>query len=605
MGTLRHGAADVAVNRGQVEGESHLVEEQLAALARSGGALRRALAALAARLVAGRAYEPLGYARLGDYARERLGLSARMLQELARVDASLAALPGLETALAVGRLPWSKVRLIARCASAENESFFIARAEHMSVRALERELRAVARGALEGGGACDEEGASLDPVEHIALRVPARVAFKWQRMRRHAAQVAGESAPAATVLEWVTAEVLAGLPESLLESDVDESDGVAPVGVAEGESRGAANACARHGDAEPPGGEGSNAVPAFLRSLVEGLEALDPFGLDTRLRRVIRLEQRRDTELAPLLRVVTDCEHEWRCCYQTRDAYARERLGMSARKARALLRLERVGDVCPELRDAYRAGVLSWVQAQLLARLVVGGDAENHDLGAWVAWARTVTVRKLEETVDQALVLREADVLGRLGCPEQLAASTPEERDAAEEAAERQTCALPTALGGGVRLRVTAPVEIAQLFRRVLCSVRLALERESGRLPSEGEGFEVMLDGALQAWEVEDRWLRSRSRRELAIFERDGWRCTVPGCSSRRNLHRHHIRFRSAGGCDGPENQTTLCAFHHLRGVHEGRIRIGGQAPDALWFELGTRSGRAPLARFRSGDRVA
>ena len=131
------------------------------------------------------------------------------------------------------------------------------------------------------------------------------------------------------------------------------------------------------------------------------------------------------------------------------------------------------------------------------------------------------------------------------------------------------------------------------------------MERQTGRLPSEGEAFHAMLDHALQSWQVEDRWLRSRSKRQNAIFERDGWRCTVPGCTSRRNLHLHHIEFRSAGGSDAAENQTTLCAFHHLRGVHEGRVRISGRAPHDLWFELGTREGKPPLARYRSGDRVA
>ncbi len=95
------------------------------------------------------------------------------------------------------------------------------------------------------------------------------------------------------------------------------------------------------------------------------------------------------------------------------------------------------------------------------------------------------------------------------------------------------------------------------------------------------------------------------SRKKLAIYERDGWRCTVPGCSSRRNLYAHHIVFRSARGSDAPENLTTLCAFHHQRGVHGGTVRITGRAPDGLWFELGVREGRPPLVRYRSGDRVA
>jgi hypothetical protein len=81
------------------------------------------------------------------------------------------------------------------------------------------------------------------------------------------------------------------------------------------------------------------------------------------------------------------------------------------------------------------------------------------------------------------------------------------------------------------------------------------------------------------------------------VFERDGFRCTVPGCTSQRNLHAHHVLFRSAGGSDDDANLTTLCAAHHQRGVHAGVIRISGRAPGELVFEL-------PLGRFCSGDRA-
>jgi hypothetical protein len=54
-------------------------------------------------------------------------------------------------------------------------------------------------------------------------------------------------------------------------------------------------------------------------------------------------------------------------------------------------------------------------------------------------------------------------------------------------------------------------------------------------------------------------------------------------------VHAHHIDYRSAGGKDELPNLTGLCAAHHLRGVHTGRIRVRGQAPDRLQWELGPR----------------
>ena len=87
-----------------------------AALARAGGATRRALAEAAGRFVAIRGWERIGLARLSDYAVERLGVSGRELQDLARVDAALRSLPRVDEALASVRLPWTKARLLARVA---------------------------------------------------------------------------------------------------------------------------------------------------------------------------------------------------------------------------------------------------------------------------------------------------------------------------------------------------------------------------------------------------------------------------------------------------------------------------------------------------------
>ena len=50
------------------------------------------------------------------------------------------------------------------------------------------------------------------------------------------------------------------------------------------------------------------------------------------------------------------------------------------------------------------------------------------------------------------------------------------------------------------------------------------------------------------------------------------------------------------------ENRVTVCAWHHLRGIHLGRIRAHGTAPHAIIWEIGLRCGRPPLLRTL-GDR--
>jgi hypothetical protein len=302
--------------------------------------------------------------------------------------------------------------------------------------------------------------------------------------------------------------------------------------------------------------------------------------------------------------------------YTTREAYARERLGMDPTRARALVRLERTAVESEPFARGYRSGALSWVQANELAPLV-SADPLGRFVEDWVAWAGRVTVRRLREDVERAVALSETDREAFReggGLP-------PEAREEREIGAQprvtgesaltlenREIGAEPRLLEGSTsregtpeepcHARFIGPVEVVQLFKAVLCSVRRRMERENGRLPTKGEALGVMLDHAFAAWGELDGKTAARHK----VFARDGWRCTAPGCTSMQNLHDHHIRFRSAGGADNLENRTTLCAFHHLRGVHKGLLRCVGRAPDGLRWEMGIRPGGKPLMSYRSGD---
>jgi hypothetical protein len=230
---------------------------------------------------------------------------------------------------------------------------------------------------------------------------------------------------------------------------------------------------------------------------------------------------------------------------------------------------------------------------------------------AWVAWAKRVTVRRLREDVEWALALEDTDRVAfrRSGGlppeardeqgPVNSAARTERSVPDREIGAPQRGHAADTAPGlEPCSVRFFGPADVVQLFQAVLCTVRRRLERDEGRLPTEGQALGAMLDHVLSCWGALDVKVAARHR----VFERDGWRCAVPGCTSMQNLHDHHIRFRSAGGSDEPANRVTLCAFHHLRGVHATRLRCVGQAPDGLTWQMGIRPGAAPLVAYRSGD---
>lgn len=267
---------------------------------------------------------------------------------------------------------------------------------------------------------------------------------------------------------------------------------------------------------------------------------------------------------------------------------------MSASKARALLRIERVSDVCPELRAAFRTGRLSWAKAQCLVPLL-RLDLEGEWRARWVTWAEQVTVRRLEADVRRALLLRAGHHLAWQRCkfhPERAQDPIPE--------AEQQMCAPEIDAEATERLVWRVPRDVAWLFGAMRDAFRIRLQSQSreGRAVSDGEAFAALLDHALATWTLRD----PAAAHPDPVIGRDGYRCAVPGCSSRRNLQDHHIVFRSAGGSNEPGNRITLCAFHHHRCLHTGRMRVRGRAPEHLVFELGVRSDGPALARYRSGD---
>jgi hypothetical protein len=467
-------------------------------------------------------------------------------------------------------------------ATPADEAAWLALAQRVTARELAREVRAVDAGAVEGG-ALDAEGEEGDGSAGVVVRCAPRVQGLFHRARWLARRAAGEELPTWACMEAVAAEVLSALPLEVepegAEAGAEEETGppAAPRAEEETERPAAPRARAANGCA-PQGARENHAAGA------RAIAGADAFELDARLRRAVALEQRLEAELAPLVLAVAEGGLHRARGFGTLDAWARERLGIAPRKLRALLRLARAARRWPALFDAFRAGRLSWVQAHavLPALAVAPSPAAARE---WVERAAALSVRRLREVVDAA----------RLG-------------SAAPEAGERQTGAPRSTAAEEVpeteRFFFSAPRPVAALFRAVLCSMRRHLERTTGRLPTEGEAAGRMFEHAIATWEASAHGGDRRLARAHRVFARDGWRCTVPGCTSYRNLHDHHVRFRSAGGSDALANRTTLCAFHHLRGVHAGRIRVSGRAPGALRFELGLRPGAPPLVRYEPGERL-
>ena len=111
-------------------------------------------------------------------------------------------------------------------------------------------------------------------------------------------------------------------------------------------------------------------------------------------------------------------------------------------------------------------------------------------------------------------------------------------------------------------------------------------------------GLLSLLEQFVATWDGE---ATKRPRSNEKIFVRDGWRCAAPGCTSRRNLEEHHVRYRSRGGDNRDSNRLCLCRFHHQHGEHGGLACCRGRAPLDLEWRLGRNS---VGGRFRNERRI-
>jgi hypothetical protein len=501
------------------------------------------LGRLARSLLQRHGHHKLGFARLGDYARERLGVSAREVQDLARVADGLERLPGVAAAFDRGELSWSHVRLLVAAATPETETAWIERARGNTVRGL--------RAAIGGGAAnvCvpdEDDAVDGEPRVRFWLRCPRRVRALWREARELASRMEGAELPAWRAAEAVAAEGLSAAEATVATGVPDvpcEPDDIPPPGDL------------------PPVDE---LIPDGVAALVRDADDLTPFALDGRLRAALRAMQRIDCQMGRRIRLMADRRLHRGFGFSSLAGYVRERLGVSPRKARALIALERRSAQTPALADAYREGRISWLRALTVLPVASPG---------WVARAQAVTVRRLVAEVEWALDVRKAGAT-----IEPPAAGAPLTVPAA-----RQMCAR----GLEAEVTFTGPASVVALFQSAIAAFR-----SSGDPPWRG------LDELLL--HVTAEWERQPRHRD-PVFARDGWRCAVPACTSRRELHDHHIVFRSRGGANSRDNRVTVCAWHHLRGLHARRVRAWGRAPDDITWEVGVGLGHPPLFRAR-GD---
>jgi hypothetical protein len=267
-----------AHGRGFSPHDSALVlDGHLRRLACQNARCRGVLGRLARKFLARRGHHELGFARLGDYARERLGLSARELQSLAAVSAGLDGLPSIRGAFASGDLSWSQARLLVGVATPDTERDWLRRARGRTVRALAACIReGAARASDEGDGDDDE------PRARFRLRCPTRLVRLWRDVVELARRMAGDHLTLGQAAEAIAAEGLAARPACSEAWPAAASP--AEVSPDRDEDRGVF--------AELDWTPIVDAVPEDVAHLAEDVDDLDPCVLDERMLAVVRAMHR-------------------------------------------------------------------------------------------------------------------------------------------------------------------------------------------------------------------------------------------------------------------------------------------------------------------------
>ncbi|NOY26183.1 MAG: HNH endonuclease [Oligoflexia bacterium] len=248
--------------------------------------------------------------------------------------------------------------------------------------------------------------------------------------------------------------------------------------------------------------------------------------------------------------------------FSTLGDYARDVLGMSLRTLQRLRRVARVVNTYPQLRQALD-GDLDLDRCQAITQLVDSAQSVDD----WLGIARKLGVGELQRVVQRA---RMGSAASQLDAVRRRVARLPSAVDPCGDATDGggttntgttggttntgtamvAAAVLPPDLDPGARARaVWAPPDLLEAARWFL---------DTATTPPQGRCAKVKL--------------------------RDRFVCQNPECARRTlRVHAHHLRFRSRGGSDDPDNLLTLCPSCHLRLIHTGRVVVRREGDRLVW----------------------
>ena len=325
----------------------------------------------------------------------------------------------------------------------------------------------------------------------------------------------------------------------------------------------------------------------------------DAAALDRQIRELVALEDELELQLGSMLVEMAEGKAWSRLRFAGAGHYAEQRLGLCRTAALDRARAARLLRRLPVVREAYEGGRIGLQATLQIARILLrgAGEIDKATQRLWVERAADATVKRIR---DEARALARRGV--ELDRPEsadvplddtEWHASLRREPGHARDRVLRYGALAAAAPSSDVFLNLRLP---GQLAGDLIAAMHAARARLGTPRAPAWVGLLAMLEDFVDTWDQAPR------RKSDAIYERDGYRCMAPGCTSRRHLEDHHVLYRSRGGGNDSENRICICRFHHQRGQHGGLAACHGTAPLGITWELGRRGAGG---KFRNEIRLS
>ena len=364
-----------------------------------------------------------------------------------------------------------------------------------------------------------------------------------------------------------------------------------------------------------------------------------PAELDGQIRALVSLEEDLHNRLAKVLADMAERGAWPRLRFAGVGHYAEERLGVSRTSAEDRVRAVRSLRQFPHLRAACEAGRIGFEASLLIVRILGRGPVPADLERAWVARAEEATVKRLRDEV-RALARTRSERAAELAASAQAAGQSSSAHPAPAPPAPLDDAAWHASLrrvpgtardrvqrfgiqaaerpSPDVFLRLRLPHELAGDFLGVVEAARQRLSALADAVPWEEPwpdphaapsmlaartfsvrsrrvpgwvGLLALLEDFVLTWDPVRCGASPAApkRHGDPVYSRAGWRCTAPGCTSRKNLDDHHLVYRSRRGPDSLDNRTCPCRFHHYQGEHGELASCRGKAPLGILWRLGRK----------------